>query len=156
MKLHLKISSKNKNSQILFLKTVDQIWHKNHLNLNYLVKNPQQKKIRRIFTLLKSPHVNKTAQEQFEYNLSSKKLKFYTFRLLKLIIMLRKLQSELFPDVEAKVYVVLNIKNLTKLKNHRLNPKLYKLKMVKCLNTTKLLSYLTLFDSHGSLKPEFV
>jgi ribosomal protein S10 len=156
MKLHLKISSKNKNSQALFLKTIAKIWHKNNLNLNYFVKNSQQIKIKYVFTILKSPHVNKTAQEQFEYNLSSKKLKFYTFRLLKLIIMLRKLRSELFPDVETKVYIVLNIKGSTKFKNYRLNPNAYKLKVVKYPNTDKLLSYLTLFDFNGSLKPKFV
>ena len=156
MKLHLKILSKNKKSQTLFLKTVNQIWHKSHLDLNYLVKNYQQTKLKRVFTVLKSPHVNKTAQEQFEYNILSKKLEFYTFRLFKLIIILQKLQNELFPDVQTKIHIVLKISDLTKFNFYRLNPKLYKLKMVKCINTSKIKNYLTLFDLHGGLILKFI
>lgn len=152
MKLHLKIFSKNKNSQILFIKAVNRILHESHLNLNCLIKNSQQTKTKQIFTVLKSPHANKTAQEQFQYNISSKRIKFYTFRFPKLIIILQKLQKELFPDVLAKIYLVLKVNDLKKFKNYTSNPKLYQLKMVKHRNPNKFSPYLTFFDFCGGLE----
>ena len=156
MKLHIKIFSKNKISQILFLKNINQIFQNSRINLNYLAKNSQQTKVKRIFTVLKSPHVNKTAQEQFQYDIISRKLKFYTFQFLKLIIILQKLRSELFPDVLMKIYVIFKKNNLKKFKSYRLNPRLYRLKMIKRQSTSNLLSYLTFFDCYGSLGLKFV
>lgn len=156
MKLHLKIFSKNKNSQILFTKSINRILHENYLNLNCLMKNYQQTKTKQIFTVLKSPHANKTAQEQFQCNITSRRIGFYTFRLPKLIIILQKLQKELFPDVLTKIYLVLKVSDLKKFKNYRSNPKLYQLKIVKYRNINKFSPYLTFFDFCGGLKLKFV
>jgi ribosomal protein S10 len=154
MLINLKISSKNKDVLILFLKIFNKICYKK--NLNFSIKNFQSIKIKKIFTILKSPHVNKTAQDQFQYYVFSKKMKLYTFQSLKLIIIFRKLQFELFPDLKLKTNFLVKTYYLKKFNREIWNPKLYKLKMFQnrrnLLKKYKILLYLKLFDLHGVLK----
>ena len=61
-KYQLKIKSLNKKAINLYLHTLQKMF--NTLNLNYTIVNLPITKKR--ITLLKSPHVNKSAREQFE------------------------------------------------------------------------------------------
>lgn len=61
-----------------------------------LYENPEKKKL---FTLLKSPHVNKTAQEQFEYRIYKKKILCFTTRPSLLLIIFKNLRFKYTSDV---------------------------------------------------------
>ena len=157
MLINLKIFSKNKISLVTFKKLISKISANPSLNFNFSIKNLQQVKKRRIFTVLKSPHVNKVAQEQFQYCLMSKKMRFYTLQFLKLVLLIKKLQTRIFPDIKIKTCFLVQNYNLKKFKNQILNPKWYKLKTFKKQArynrkiTNPISLYLKLFDFYGGL-----
>lgn len=87
--------------------------------LNFIKKKTAKKKI----TVLKSPHVNKTAQEQFEYTIYSIKISFYSYRTKKYLIVLKRIKNQLFPDINIKIDVEGSIKNRqTFISSFSLNP----------------------------------
>ena len=132
---------------------------------NGLLSYSQQKQKRKVFTTLKSPHVNKTAQEQIEYRLFSKHINIFSFQILKFLILIKKIQMKLCPDIEIQIKFVLNNKIIKKTKLVSLNPDNYKtnsfssykkkdigsIKKVQKLNKKQILSYLQLFDIYGEL-----
>ena len=82
----IQIFSKNSNSISNFLKFLYKLKKNKILNLNFtIIQAPQLKKSKQ-FSVLKSPHVNKKAQEQFEYNVFNKQLKIYVSQLSKFLI----------------------------------------------------------------------
>lgn len=90
----LLVYTKNKNSLVNFI--------------NFFEKNSKQsfikvftgKKVKEKISVLKSPHVNKTAQEHFKYVHFYVKLQFTMFELKKNLLMLKKVRNKLFPDVK--------------------------------------------------------
>jgi hypothetical protein len=133
--------------------------------VNGLLNYSQQKQERKVFTTLKSPHVNKTAQEQIEYRLFTKHINIFSFQLLKFLILIKKIQMKLCPDIEIQIKFVLNNKIIKKIKLISLNPDNYKtnsfsfykkkdnssIKKVQKLNENQILPYLKLFDIYGEL-----
>lgn len=99
----IKISSKNKNSILkfsflIFKKFNFKIGPK--VLLKSYLKSHNKKKI---FTILKSPHVNKKAQEQFEIRVFSQQLSIYTNYDVGFIYFLKNLKLRLFPDIKIKI-----------------------------------------------------
>jgi ribosomal protein S10 len=133
--------------------------------VNGLLNYSQQKQKRKVFTALKSPHVNKTAQEQLEYRLFSKRINIFSFQILKFLVLVKKIQMKLCPDIEIQIKFVLNNKIIKKTKLVSLNPDNYKINSlffykkkdidsinrVQKFNKTQILSYLKLFDLYGEL-----
>merc|ERR1712187_248193 len=64
--------------------------------------NSGKRKIKRV-SVLKSPHVNKTAQEQFEFELFSSKLIVETTQTFKILTLIKKLRSTILSSVKIKV-----------------------------------------------------
>jgi ribosomal protein S10 len=91
----LYIKSKNKQSLNNFSK-----WLKENQKLFFIVKHFQVKTKKSKFTILKSPHVNKTAQEQFEERNYSKNIKIITGCLNSFLIYLKRSVELIFPDVK--------------------------------------------------------
>ena len=121
---HLTFVSKNKkslNNFFLFLQ-------KNSiLNFNIFTKDyNKQIKIKKL-TLLKSPHVNKIAQEQFETRFFFIKFSLYSSESLKYLIFLKKLLSLSFSDINLKIQVFLNKQIEKKLKSKILYPTNFKI-----------------------------
>ena len=58
---------------------------------------------RRVITVLKSPHVNKTAQEQFEYRTYCKEIVISSVKPGKLLFTLKKIKSYSFPGIFLKL-----------------------------------------------------
>lgn len=116
---NLIINSKNQKSLFKF---VDFLNKNLVINFNYLKKSIKKKTGKKVITILKSPHVNKKAQEQFEIRLFSKQLKIDTTQTLKLLVFLKKINIYLFPDINIKIkfYGSINKKNL--LQKKILNP----------------------------------
>ena len=114
---------------------------------------------------MKSPHVNKTAQEQIEYRLFSKRINVFSFQILKFLILIKKVQMKLCSDIEIQIKFILNNKIIKKTKLVSLNPDNYKINSiffykkkdnnskenVQKLNKKQILPYLRLFDIYGEL-----
>ena len=100
----LEISSKNKKSvdnfSFFFFKSIK--------NYSHLIKLfPLKKNIQKL-TILKSPHVNKTAQEQFEFREISKKFFIHSKSIILSLIVIKKISNRLFNDI--KIDISLNLK----------------------------------------------
>lgn len=103
------ISSKNQDSLNKFI----YVFFKNtYLNFNIIKRSFKKKKRKIVLTLLKSPHVNKKAQEQFETRFFSKEFKIQVFQNFKFLIFLKKLKKHLFPDIKTKIKFATNNKKL--------------------------------------------
>jgi ribosomal protein S10 len=135
----LTITSKNKKSVencFLFFQN-----NASEFNLNTIQKYFKKKKKRNILTILKSPHVNKSAQEQFESKLFSKQLSIYSSKNFQFLLFLKKIKTYLFHDVKMKIKFILN-KNLSeKIKIHILNPTNFKLNVLGKIELKKRISY---------------
>lgn len=171
--LNLLISSKNKKTLNNFLNIFNEKF--SIIDSTFIKKNYQKKSKKTIITILKSPHVNKTAQEQFEIIYTSKQIQVYTSHLFKFLIFLKKLKIYLFPNIHIKIKIVHNKKkiglinkrifnldnyhyklffltNLNKIQNN--NVKRNKLELLNKINEATLKSIdsqkmLKLFDTYG-------
>ena len=103
--------------------------------------NQKKTKIKKI-TVLKSPHVYKTAQRHFEYRIYSTKLQIQSYRPKKYFFMLKKLQNHVFPEVKITINKRVNHKNThSLLKNKFFVPNNYKIGFIT-----------TMYNSHQNLK----
>lgn len=93
----LLVYTKNKDSLINFI----DFFEKN--SKQTFVKVFTGKKSKEKISVLKSPHVNKTAQEQFKYVHYYVKLRLTMFELKKKLLMLKKVKNKLFPDVKIVI-----------------------------------------------------
>ena len=72
----------------------------------------QQK--RKFITILKSPHVNKTAQEQFEFRFYSKRFRVDSFKPLTFFLILKKIKNLSFPGIKVEIKGLFNVKEKNK------------------------------------------
>jgi hypothetical protein len=116
---------------------------------------------RKIITVLKSPHVNKTAQEQFESLVYRAQINIFSYKYWLLLVFIKHLKSTtLFSDVYLKIIVNLNNLNCHKRAIECLNPNNFYLVNycelgseeldLKCL-FLNIPYYLMLFDIYGEL-----
>jgi len=104
-------------------------------------------KKRDVITVLKSPHVNKTAQEQFEYRLYSKKILINSFKPSIFLLVLKKIKSFSFPGISLKVIGVCNKSNKLSKTLRLFAPRnLYLSNSSKCFS-----KYIQLFDGQGEI-----
>lgn len=110
----LKITSKNEKSLKIFL-----YFFFKHLNtkFNIIQKSTLTYNNKKIITLLKSPHVNKKAQEHFEVKLFTEKMLVKGIYLRKNLIFFKKMLNKLFPDIHLQLefMTVLNINKIDEL-----------------------------------------
>jgi ribosomal protein S10 len=149
MFINIQIFSKNETSITSFLEFLSKISNKKSFKIILLLKCFPQKNKKNIFTILKSPHVNKTAQEQFEYNVFSVKIQIQTFQMLKFLVILKRMQIELFADIQIKIYYNFKSQNFKSIRTTILDPQNYRTQYFfkKKLLHTKL--YIQLFDVFG-------
>jgi ribosomal protein S10 len=77
------------------------------------MKLTSNKKIKKVlFSVLKSPHVNKSAQEQFEFKLYNTRLIIYSKSFLKILLCLKFLSKKFFSDIQLKVSVTVKQKQV--------------------------------------------
>lgn len=109
----------------------------------------QKKKKRRLITILNSPHINKKAQEQFEFRFYRKHFLIRVTKPLTFLFFLKKLKNLSFCNIKFKIKKISN-KNILKL----LNPNNLNLKITynsKNFTYHKTPSYIQLFDVFGEL-----
>ena len=161
---HLTIASKTKKTLDDFLKFL------NNPRVNFFIikKNFKNKKTKKVFTILKSPHVYKTAQEQFQSNFFSKKITIHS-NLTLFLIFIKKIKNDLFPDLKTKIKFSVNENLSSKTRTLILNPSNFKSNILnKTLNqkyrtkTTNKKNYkqtehlLKIFDSYSELLEKIV
>jgi ribosomal protein S10 len=148
---HITIISKNKSSLNSVSTLLNSINNNKYLNLNIIKKYFKKKNKKSVLTILKSPHVNKTAQEQFEFKFSSKQFLIKpTTKNLKYVLLLKKLESNLFPDTK----IILKFISNRKLKKK--NSKIFNINNFKIKQKTdpikRILTVLNIFDIYGELQ----
>lgn len=150
MFINITIKSKNKNSILKFLNFFKIFSKSKKLRLSRTLIFFQNQQSKKIFTILKSPHVNKTAQEQFEFNLFSQKLKINSFQIIKVLIVLKKLQITFFSDIQLNIKFRINNKN--KLLNNIFNPNISSFSLNNKTNFEQIELYLLLLYYYGKYK----
>ena len=106
-----------------------------------------------VITILKSPHVNKTAQEQFEYRIYTKKILINSYKPFLFLLTLKKIKGLSFPGLSIKVTGMPDKENKFGNTLTLLNPKNFNLPVDKTF-----FKYVQLFDCHGEmlLKTKYV
>jgi len=116
------------------------------LNLTIFRSIYQNPTKRKIFTVLKSPHVNKIAQEHFEYNIYKKTLKIHCFKGFLVLTVLRMLKYKIFADVKFKISIIsFPFKFKQNLQNN-INPNNF----ILIRNSFCLKTYLKIFNNYGN------
>ena len=139
------IYSKNFLSLKSFLKVFLNKKTRSKLKLILLKSSLQKTKKKKIFTVLKSPHVNKKAQEQFEHRIYKKRIKCFTFQTFLFLMFLKKIKFYVFSDINIKINIIKNFNNSKKKIKNRLNTDNYKLNFKKL----DLTNYLEFFEVYG-------
>ena len=142
----INVYSKNLNSLNTFLKFFNNKIILNKLKIRLfqtLHENPKKKKL---FTVLKSPHVNKTAQEQFEYKLYKKKIICFTNQPLLFSIILKNLRFNYLSDTFVSVKFTSDIHKLKKKIKYNLNFEIFEL---EGLNSNLLINNLKFLEMYG-------
>ena len=109
MLFKLSLKSKNVNSLKNFIFTLNSI--ENILNEKSLKIKPIKKLKKVLFSILKSPHVNKTSQEQFDYVYYSSEILIFTNNYLKVLLLLKLLSNKFFSSINMKVTVISGYKD---------------------------------------------
>lgn len=139
------IYSKNYKSISNFLKFFLTEKIINQLMLSLLKIKTQRPTKKKLFTVLKSPHVNKTAQEHFEYRIYKKRIKCFVPKISIFLISLKKIRSFLFSDLGIKIKLMSNKKLSNKKFKNSFNVDNYRLDDKKL----DLISYLKMFEISG-------
>ena len=116
----IKLYSKDKESLKQFKNFLENI-NKKWKNFTFNVKN--NKKKRKKITVLKSPHVNKKAQTQFQSIIYSANIKYFSLETKKNYIILKKIKNHLFPDIKIQIEQNISGKKLQFNKNKLFLPK---------------------------------
>ena len=98
MFFHIKVSAKDKK----VLENFGQFISKLQLTSNSL-RLLSKRNLRKFVTVLKSPHVNKTAQEQFEFRVYTKEFIISSFKPLTLFLILKKINDSSFSGLNLKI-----------------------------------------------------
>nr|QUS63796.1 ribosomal protein S10 [Haslea silbo] len=115
------ISSKNKDS----FKTFFNFYNEKlaFIASHSLVLSQNQKKTsRNIISILKSPHVNKTAQAHYSASKFTKQILIFSYKAYLFFLFFKKIQARLFPDINIEIKSFLKIKHNTKLNSKFLDP----------------------------------
>ena len=142
----INISSKSKESLKLFLLFLAKLNNEN-LTVEYFPK----KKVKKVITVLKSPHVNKSAQEQFEFRIHTKKLSINSLQHLKFVYFLKKIQNTIFPFIKIKLEGYFIVKSQSDLISYSIEPNKLTINFFndKMLDLKIVSQYFNLFDYNG-------
>ena len=154
MFFHIKVSAKDKK----VLENFGQFISNFQLTSNS-VQSLSKRNLRKFITILKSPHVNKTAQEQFEFRVHSKEFRVSSFKPLTLFLILKKINNLSLSGLNLKIESL--FEQSTKKKLTALNPdnvdlntveEFSSLSKIKLFDNQKFSSskrYIQLFDCYG-------
>ena len=120
---------------------------------------------KKIVTILKSPHVNKSAQEQFEKREKVVQIHLISENFNKTIITIKKILTKIFRDIKLTIKYLTNNKSnknnvLSVFKNTKfkinysnkipINKSLLTKKIIEDLSIIKLKTYITILSNYGN------
>jgi Ribosomal protein S10p/S20e len=106
--LTIRLKSNNIKSFLLYLTVLYAV-----LNKLYIINKVLNKRNHlTVFALLKSPHVNKTAQQHFGFKFYNNSIQIIVKDLVKLILWIKLLKSQLFTDISLSITYTINMKLL--------------------------------------------
>ena len=105
------ITSRNKNSIYNFFLFFNRT---SLCVLNARIIYCQRSLKKKRLTVLKSPHVNKKAQEQFEFRLFKKQFSIEVTKIFKYLVFLKRLNYKLFSDIHIRLKRVVRNKSIIK------------------------------------------
>ena len=146
MFFYLKITSKDKKVLDDFIKFLSKL-KTSSLILKYFSK---QKK-RKFITILNSPHVNKTAQEHFEYRYYKKQFFIISFKPFYLFLLLKKIKNSNFPGLNLEINGLFNKNQAVSNPLRAINPNnvVLNFRYLSNLDATRKKRYIQLFDCYG-------
>ena len=112
MVIKLNVRSNDITALVNFIKYIKSFYKFYHLNYSFsnISSTPSKRKL---FSILKSPHVNKIAQEQFEIKTYSRKFIIRTNNYLKFLLLLKKLNtSSFFSNLNISFTLFIKKKNI--------------------------------------------
>lgn len=147
MLVNIHICARNYKSLQQFLVFILNKSLRKKLNITMFnfVYNKQKKN--KIFTVLKSPHVNKTAQEHFEQSLYSKKLRIYSYKPFLLLVFLKMLKQNSFADLTFQIEIVNQPLKFKQTVRNKINPDNF----VMIQNSKSLNCYIQILENYGNL-----
>lgn len=107
-----------------------------------IYQNPTKYKT---FTVLKSPHINKTAQEHFDYCIYKKTLKIHSYKGFLVLTLLKLLKYKIFADVKFKISIANQPFKFEQNLQNKINPNNF----ILIQNSSGLKTYLKVFDNYG-------
>ena len=148
MLIYLSIySNKNETLNKVF-RFINKVTKQKLLKIKIFSKQYRKIKTLKRFTVLKSPHVNKKAQEHFKLCKQQYYIKLDLFQINFFFIVLKKLQTQLFPDIFVKVKVYFLDKQT---KKTLINPNSFKFESAPNLIITNTINYVKILDTFGEL-----
>jgi ribosomal protein S10 len=109
MFFYIKISSKSSESlktYVMFLTKIKK--------LKITIKQSPKKELKKVITILKSPHVDKSAQEQFESRVYTKQLVINSSKYFKVLSFLKRVHNNIFPSVNIEIQGLFEKRNNSK------------------------------------------
>ena len=148
MFIYLFVYSNNKKTLHSFLKFLNKLTRNKVLKIKFFSSQHTAVQKNKKFTVLKSPHINKKAQEHFKLCKYQVQIQLNLFQTPKLLILLKKIQSTLFQNIFVKIKITILKNNL---KTPQINPHLFNLKRSKHLLKFSSTNYVKIFDTFGEL-----
>jgi len=120
-------SKKSINGVLSFLQAT-----KNLLKFNILNKCSKARNRKKVITILKSPHINKKAQEQLETRYFTRQIKLFPTQSFKHLVFLKKLKSSMSSGIKTKLKLIVSKSNIGKLRLKVFDPFNFNLGVFKC------------------------
>ena len=139
--LEITITSKNIKSLKNFLMVYNLLFLKTY-SIPELINCSLKKHKKHVFSVIKSPHVHKTAQDQFSFKTYTSYKKFNLEDYKRFIISLKKLKKNTFPDVNLKL-------EYNKFLNKNIKPFFTKIPNSIRLKSSLSANYLKVLDFKG-------
>ena len=98
-----------------------------------------------VVTVLKSPHVNKTAQEHFSFSCFTKNLTIKANNPLVLLLIIKTIKQKLFLDIKFKIKILNKNRSTNKLAKNQIHPNNFNMSNTKDF----LNNYIFILNSYG-------
>ena len=167
MFINVYLHSKNFNKIKIFVRFFKKVLFNRHLNIKISIKNFNKYTLKKEFSILKSPHVNKKAQEQFYYSTYRQQISLFSYQPLLILKILKLIKSSCaFAGVNIQIKIAVNSSKFYKtlLREIKINryflhstkniKSLKKINSLSNLTKTKVVnlnSYLQLCDLNGEI-----
>jgi ribosomal protein S10 len=148
MVVYLYVYSNDESASKKFIQFINKIIKNKILHIKIFYIYHRKTQAFKTFTVLKSPHVNKKAQEHFELYNQQNKIKLILFQTQKLFILLKTIQMHLFPNIFIKINIHIG---KTKINLHQTNPDIFKMESSKILLNSNFINYIKNLDVFGEL-----